>query len=209
MIGEYFHKRKGSAMALATVGSGLGTLAFAPLFTFFFASYGFFGACALIGAIMLNNVAAGAVLRPVGEYLKPIVVEVTVELKECTAVKDQGDTGDAKIDPDDAMTCTKSTNAFPGANHGRHTEKETADVTAQTLLPKQGCCERLKSALLTRCQIFNNLTFLLYCLNVVCMPLCIQTIYLIIPRYVEEQGISKTRAAGVVALMGLTSTIGR
>ena len=77
-------------MALATVGSGLGTLAFAPLFTYFFSAYGFVGACLLIGAMMLNNVTSGAILRPVDEYLKPVTGDVIrLTVTNCDGVKTQ------------------------------------------------------------------------------------------------------------------------
>ena len=39
IINDYFDKRKGTAMAISTLGSGLGTVAIAPLATFLLSYY--------------------------------------------------------------------------------------------------------------------------------------------------------------------------
>lgn len=52
-------------MGFSTIGSGLGTVALAPLINLLLQEYSYFGAMFIMGAIMLNNCVSGALYRPV------------------------------------------------------------------------------------------------------------------------------------------------
>jgi len=64
IVGQYFDKKKGKAMGLATLGSGLGTVALAPIIRLLLNQYSFFGAMLIMGALQLNNCVAGCLFRP-------------------------------------------------------------------------------------------------------------------------------------------------
>ncbi|ELT92539.1 hypothetical protein CAPTEDRAFT_219362 [Capitella teleta] len=64
IVGQYFDKRKGTAMGLATIGSGLGNVVLAPLINLLLDEYGFFGTMLLLGAIAANTCAVALVYRP-------------------------------------------------------------------------------------------------------------------------------------------------
>ncbi len=57
-------------MGIATIGSGLGTVALAPLITVLLANEGYYGAMLITGALMLNNCVSGALYRPLVQFTK-------------------------------------------------------------------------------------------------------------------------------------------
>ena len=69
MVSKYFDKKKGIAMSLATVGSGLGTIVLAPLETFLLHEYGHYGAMLIVGGLMLNCMVAGSLFRALDSKL--------------------------------------------------------------------------------------------------------------------------------------------
>ncbi|ELT98726.1 hypothetical protein CAPTEDRAFT_173843 [Capitella teleta] len=68
ITGEYFEKKKGVAMAIATIGSGIGAFASPPLIQFLFSFYGFMGALMLIAAIAGHSMVGALMLRPLEEH---------------------------------------------------------------------------------------------------------------------------------------------
>uniref|UniRef100_H2XV23 Major facilitator superfamily (MFS) profile domain-containing protein n=2 Tax=Ciona intestinalis TaxID=7719 RepID=H2XV23_CIOIN len=68
VIPRYFVKRRMVALGLSQTGSGLGTLALAPLIQILVDFYGWRGALLLLGGLSLNCAVAAALVRPI--YLK-------------------------------------------------------------------------------------------------------------------------------------------
>lgn len=64
MVGQYFDKRKGTAMGMATIGSGIGNVVLAPLINLLLDEYGFFGTMLILGALALHTCAVALVYRP-------------------------------------------------------------------------------------------------------------------------------------------------
>lgn len=67
MVGHYFDKRRALATGIAVCGSGMGTFVFAPLGSYLVREYGWRGCNVIIGAIILNGIAFGAIYRPLEE----------------------------------------------------------------------------------------------------------------------------------------------
>ncbi|KAK7484226.1 hypothetical protein BaRGS_00024475, partial [Batillaria attramentaria] len=63
-VAQYFEKRRSFATGLAVCGSGFGTFAIAPFSEFLLQQYGWRGAMLILGGVILNVVACGAVFRP-------------------------------------------------------------------------------------------------------------------------------------------------
>ncbi len=57
-------------MGIATIGSGLGTVALAPIITVLLVNEGYYGAMLITGALMLNNCVSGALYRPLVQFTK-------------------------------------------------------------------------------------------------------------------------------------------
>ena len=64
MVGQYFDKHRGKAMALSTMGSGVGNIFFAALIPLLFNTYSFSGLFFILGALQLNHLVSGSVYRP-------------------------------------------------------------------------------------------------------------------------------------------------
>ncbi|XP_078581513.1 monocarboxylate transporter 13-like [Branchiostoma floridae x Branchiostoma japonicum] len=64
-VGRYFTTKRLRANSFITLGSGIGSLGFPPLCQFLLDEYGTRGASVIIGGIVLNMTAFGALVRPV------------------------------------------------------------------------------------------------------------------------------------------------
>ena len=64
IVAYYFEKRRAFATGIAVAGSGIGTFVFAPLTEHLIELYSWKGAVLIIGGIMFNICACGAVFRP-------------------------------------------------------------------------------------------------------------------------------------------------
>ena len=69
-------------MGLATIGSGLGTVALAPIIIALLKQYSFFGAMLIMGALQLNNCVAACLFRPLPQWRYKPKVKPAGELKE-------------------------------------------------------------------------------------------------------------------------------
>lgn len=61
---QYFNTRRALAMGLGFTGVGLSSFAFSPLFQYLVQEFAWRGALLILGALSLNLVAAGALIRP-------------------------------------------------------------------------------------------------------------------------------------------------
>ncbi|WAR31082.1 MOT12-like protein [Mya arenaria] len=64
MVTNYFNKRRGLAVGIATAGTGLGMFSFPPLIEALFGEYGYQGALLLLAAISLHTFVSAALFRP-------------------------------------------------------------------------------------------------------------------------------------------------
>ncbi|KAL4239123.1 hypothetical protein ACF0H5_003825 [Mactra antiquata] len=81
-ISHYFDARRGFANSLATSGSCIGGLIFAPLITSLLSTYGYSGCILIIAAILLNGCVCGALLRPTSFYSKHHRQKTDSEIEE-------------------------------------------------------------------------------------------------------------------------------
>ncbi|XP_035700214.1 monocarboxylate transporter 13-like [Branchiostoma floridae] len=64
-VGRYFTTKRLRANSFITLGSGIGSLGFPPLCQFLLDEYGTIGASVILGGIVLNMTAFGALVRPI------------------------------------------------------------------------------------------------------------------------------------------------
>jgi len=81
-VSQWFDKKKGKAMALSTLGTGLGSVCMAPLIALLVDQYNYFGTMLIVGALLLNNAVGGAF------YRTPPTTQ-TQRLSECTVVAEE------------------------------------------------------------------------------------------------------------------------
>ena len=99
VICEYFEKRRGVAVGIATAGSSVGAILGPPLIAYLFERYGFFTALLVAGAIMYNCCVSGALYRPLVDNFPDRMTSHRLELSpECGEETGGRDgRGDAKI----------------------------------------------------------------------------------------------------------------
>ncbi|XP_052769999.1 uncharacterized protein LOC128209813 isoform X2 [Mya arenaria] len=68
IIGEYFHKRRGFAMAVAMSGASFGGLIFAPIMSALFEQLGYTGTLMIVAGMTLNFCVAGSLMRPIKSF---------------------------------------------------------------------------------------------------------------------------------------------
>jgi len=62
-VSQWFDQKKGKAMALSTLGTGLGSVCMAPLIAMLVDQYNYFGTMLIVGALLFNNAVGGALYR--------------------------------------------------------------------------------------------------------------------------------------------------
>ena len=220
MVGQYFDKHKGKAMALATMGSGLGNVAFAPAIDWFFDFYGYFGAMILLGACQLHNAVAGALYRPlvITESKKNILcVEKESKVIVLERLNIENDTAAADIDPhvtdthhstaadlDPHVTDTHHSavaDHCPQAENTHHcSPSDEVDAAAEASVHQRGCAPT---------SLWCNRTFLLYCFLMMSMQTCIMTFLVFLPAFSVELGVDRAMAAVTLTVFGLSDMVGR
>jgi len=70
IVAQYFDKKKGRAMSFATIGSGLGMIALAPILDLLLHHYSLYGCFLILGAIQFNNCVSGCLFRPLPKHRK-------------------------------------------------------------------------------------------------------------------------------------------
>lgn len=69
VVTSYFEKKRTIATGISQSGAGIGTLIFSPLYEFLIEKYGWRGALIIMGGIVLNIVACGAVFRQIDKHI--------------------------------------------------------------------------------------------------------------------------------------------
>ena len=164
-VSQYFDKKKGKAMGIATLGVGLGTVALAPTITLLFSTEGYYGAMIILSAVVLHCCIAGALFRP------PPAPTTTKKDQKQNGVALQGNKTVSSVD--------------------------TSQNTSK--------CEKFLKAT----AMLRDITFLLYCLQVSTMSINIQVYVTFLPGITEQNGISKTKTAWLLCILGISDMVGR
>nr|AKN21509.1 slc16a-14 [Schmidtea mediterranea] len=67
-VSIYFKRKRAFAIGLAVCGSGIGTFVFSPLIEYLIETYGWRGTMLIVGGLIFNCLACGAVYRPKKSY---------------------------------------------------------------------------------------------------------------------------------------------
>jgi MFS family permease len=69
-LNHYFSKKRGSAVGLSMVGTGLGMLAMPQVVQLLLEAYSFSGAVLILGGVALHSIVGSMLLQPVKWHLK-------------------------------------------------------------------------------------------------------------------------------------------
>ncbi|PSN41451.1 hypothetical protein C0J52_14535 [Blattella germanica] len=70
-LNHYFSKRRGQAIGLSMVGTGIGMMLFPQVVQVLLAEYNFYGAVLILGAISFHSLPGSLTLQPIRWHLKP------------------------------------------------------------------------------------------------------------------------------------------
>lgn len=109
----WFERYRSLATGIAVCGSGLGTFIFAPLTSSLISRYGWRGAMAIIGALMLHCIPLGLMFKPVPERPRtPVTEPMLPKLKRSPLKRSQSTeqmaTANGKVDDGDVARLTLS-----------------------------------------------------------------------------------------------------
>ena len=169
IVGQYFNKRKGKAMGIATMGSGLGSVAMAPIIALLLKHYSFFGTMLILSAIQLHNCVFGALFRPPPEHKSEHIIGKV----------------DENLDHDENEDGSEDLKAM-NSDCEENKETQTISVNGNTNSAIDGTNEddNKKSRIqriLTPFAIMTNRTFLLYGLQIIAFSACMSLYVLFLP----------------------------
>ncbi|CAG4998066.1 unnamed protein product [Parnassius apollo] len=119
----WFERYRSLATGIAVCGSGLGTFLFAPITSSLISNYGWRGAMAIMGALILNCIPLGLMFRPVPEPPKSSALEpMLIESKKSPLKRSQSteNIANGKIEDGDVARLTLSQPALNKPNDLRH-----------------------------------------------------------------------------------------
>ena len=190
IVSQYFLKKKGKAMALATVGSGLGHMIISPAIVALVDAYGFTGAMLILGGLMMHTCIGAGLYRPLRELTTTAVALTDRDV----AVSTPGDEGAG-----DDVAATAERAEDPAA-----TSLMTADAPAPP--PR---CPRLPAALSDYAALLTDPTYLLYGGLIAAMAVCIQGYLMFLPDFAMERGATEEAAAFAPSFMAFADMCGR
>ena len=213
VVCEYFEKRRGIAVGIATAGASAGGILGPPLMTYLFERYGFFSGLLVVGAIMYNCCVSGALYRPLVDNFPDHMTSYRLKLSPECGEKTGGHDGrgDAKISY---------------GNHLGGAEKENVPLTG----PKSGidstneAGQRIRNRLswLNRAvgtvrafgrtldvSLWSDLRFSLFALSQTMFAMSFSPVFMFAPAVSKNIGLSEKQAAFVLSALSLGDFIGR
>ncbi|XP_007895003.1 monocarboxylate transporter 12-B [Callorhinchus milii] len=181
IVGEYFHKRKAMAYGIAMSGTGIGTFVLAPVVQLLIEKYSWRGALLILGGLVLNICACGALLRPLtlaDNLTGSTVTEKVTE--ECTY----------KVQHDDLpLHCS--------APHSVLTKIDCSDQQSCRYCPSY----QEYAFLLTP-------DFLVFAVSVLFLAYGCSTPFVYLIPYAVNVGVSQQQAAFLMSILGIMDIIG-
>lgn len=221
MVSVYFDKRRAMATGIAVCGSGIGTFVFAPLVTALNDEYGWRGTTLILGGIMLNGIACGAVYWPLkaNKAPQPQSIEAPpssspqLPVAEAGQLKDQPSVEhhEEPVRPFDRLDVFY-TGSVTNLNEYKASSDMASYISSVTSIPPPQKKESPVLSVLTTMFDFKLLlspTFLFLCLGGVLGFMGFFTPFVYIADYSKQQGVNPQQASLLLAIAGISSTISR
>ncbi|XP_033732415.1 monocarboxylate transporter 12-like [Pecten maximus] len=201
IVGEYFNKRRGLAVGIATSGVGFGSFLFPTIIETIFNFYGFFGAFLILGAVMLNISACGCLFRPLWLHLK---MKIHDERRKSKKEADVGAESSALWEDVEGMQNDKKLKEEQVTN-------PHVDAQPQTRLSKIrrmfSCGPSNKDSKpktkLLELSLMKDLRFTSFCAAILLYTISSQAAFVFIPAYAKSKGVSELHASYIVSIIGL------
>ncbi|ELU15285.1 hypothetical protein CAPTEDRAFT_171191 [Capitella teleta] len=230
IVGFYFDKRRAFATGIATCGSGIGAFVFAPLCQVLIQTYAWRGAQWIIAGLVLNGVIIGAVFRPLthaesdrhhGRTRKLTVCSYEEEnviytRPDVTASKAAEVLSKAPTPNEDHISAVASSHNLSVISSCEHLHESLPSNTLHTKSNNKvdSCMHVIKDLFKEVSKsmdvsVLKNPVFVVYGVScILCMKgFFVPFIYLV--DKAVETGYSKTHAAMLLSMLGITNTVGR
>ena len=224
IVSQYFDKKKGKAMAFATVGSGVGSVVLSPGISVLVDRYAFPGAMIILSALMLNNLVSAALYWPLkkgadkrrtsrSQTAAETADEKVVLVGDKTSVSEselmledvKRQFGAGECDNDDQRKVIVAADSIDSSGTAF---KRTASTKSNTpdASTTHACC-RCSCSKYGR--LLKNRTFLLYSVQIMCMQVCIPVYLIFLVDFAAENGTGRMHATFILSLMGVSDMVGR
>lgn len=214
IVGEYFDKKKGQAMSLASSGSGFGALVLAPLTQYLLDTHLYTGTMIICSGLCLNLLVAGALFRspPVTVHTRHIVVDEKIPLQTLSNT-----TQVVRSEKSSPSENAEGSEAEDEHDHSGSTHVETTDplqVTVSSISvtnqAKRGSTPCPGAEWIWRyLEVFRNRSYVMYCVNMVTMPYAVIGALFFLPSLAREGGVRETLVPTFVAIAGIADIVGR
>ncbi|KAI0242901.1 Monocarboxylate transporter 12 [Lamellibrachia satsuma] len=215
VVGEYFEKRRGVAVGMATAGSGVGAFVGPPLFVFLFERYGFFSALLIVGGIMYNCCVSGALYRPLKDNIPKHGTSPPLKLSSgsparCGQTSFHDSRGDTMVSRGDDRSSAETTeeaaplNGLVSESNGSNTAGDSARDRSSRLWRTVGAVGRLLGV-----SLWTDWRFTLFASSQAIFVMSYNPVSMLTPAVATHNGLSETQAAFVLSALASGDIVGR
>ncbi|XP_033732417.1 monocarboxylate transporter 12-like [Pecten maximus] len=182
IVGEYFNKKRGVAVGMATCGVGFGSLFFPTMIEMFFKVYGYFGSFLLLAGVMLNLAISGCLFRPLWLHTQMAANQVRGrQLK-------------------DLESGTELLEQKSNTNKPKQAENRLSVSSRKS---------KTKTKKFIDLSLLKDFRFLCFCVAILLFTASFQIAFVFIPPYAKSKGMSDLQASYAVSIAGIFDGIGR
>ena len=213
VICEYFEKRRGVALGIASAGASVGAILGPPLMTYLFERYGFFSGLLVVGAIMYNCCVSGALYRPLVDNFQDHVTTQRLKLSpECGEETDGVDCrGNAKVSCENHLGgAEKGDVPMTGPKFGINSRNEAGQRIRNRLSWLNRAVGAVRAFGRTLdVSLWSDLRFSLFALSQAIAGMSISPVAMFAPAVGKNIGLSENQAAVVLSALSSGDLVGR
>ena len=214
VVGEYFEKRRGLAIGIATAGSGAGGFFGPLLMVYLFGRYGFSDTLFVVGAIMFNSCVSGALYRPLEQNVQKHVrphFKLGAEVPECLAREPRPNDGSRE---DETTSCGKTISRV-SYTEGYVTHAKTVDNSISgDVIADGNRYLRIRDIIRYLCKaldisLWKDWCFVLYALSQAFSTMATKSVFIFTPAVAIYNGMSDSQSAYILSAIAAGDFVGR
>ncbi|KAK2181987.1 hypothetical protein NP493_372g02034 [Ridgeia piscesae] len=213
VVGEYFEKRRGIAVGIATAGSGAGAFLAPPLMIFLFERYGFFSGLLIVGAIMFNCCVSGALYRPLVDNFPNHMTSHRLKLSPECGEETGGHNGrvDAKVScENDRDGAEKEDVPLSEQRSDNNTNNEASESGRNRLSWFQRVVGAVRTfGRMLDVSVWSDRRFSMFALSQAVSVMAYVPVSMLAPAVAKQIGLSEAQAAFVLSALSSGDFVGR
>ncbi|XP_032833844.2 monocarboxylate transporter 4-like [Petromyzon marinus] len=210
MLGRYFNKRRPLANGLAAAGSPVFLTTLSPLGQMLVKSYGWRGGFLILGGLLLNCCACGAVMRPLVPPKEDAGSGGSANAGESKRRNGSRDAGAAEQELTEMLPSKQNGGfvAVPLDDNGSQVAESPSPGTAPHRETPVSPKKKQKKKLLDF-SVFKNKGFVIYAVAASIMVIGLFVPPVFIVSYAKDMGIEDTKAAFLLSIIGIIDIFAR